>query len=247
VTLAYDGGEFQGWQVQPGVRTVQGEVERAFSKLAGGAEVRIHGSGRTDTGVHARGQVFHVDPPRAYTAEKWREALNGILPENVRVMRVREVSPEFHARYDARGKQYRYFIHNAPVVPPDLRGVRLGVRSPLDVAAMREGASALIGTHDFKSFSANRGGGEESTVRTLRRLEWIQEDETLCLLAEADGFLYRMVRQLAGALLRTGLGQLSPSDLRRLLRNPVRGNEAPTAPARGLFLWKVFYDEPSLN
>lgn len=244
-TVAYDGTGFQGWQVQPGARTVQEEIERAFERLCGGKRPRIHGSGRTDTGVHARGQVFHVDPERKtpYPPQKWLEALNGVLPPDIRIMDVRTVPAEFHARFDAVEKEYRYRIDTRPVVPPDLRFTRCPCRRTLDVEAMRAGAELLRGEHDFLSFSASRGAPERTTVRDLRRLEVVEEDEGLTLVAVADGFLYKMVRQLAGALLRVGSGELSLAELGDLVEVPERTHLAPTAPPQGLFLWNVRYPD----
>lgn len=242
MTAAYDGTAYQGWQVQPGTPTVQRAIEEAFGTLCGGTRPRIHGSGRTDTGVHARGQVFHVEPSRDYPPAKWVEALNGLLPPDIRILEARGVDPGFHARFSAEGKQYRYYIHNHPVLPPDLRLYRTHVRRPLRLEAMRRAAGRLVGTWDFTSFSAGRGGPEESAVRTLRRLELMREENgDLCLIAEADGFLYKMVRRLAGALIRAGLDELSPDDIQALLDRPERNHLAPTAPPRGLFLWRVEY------
>ncbi|MGA0333711.1 MAG: tRNA pseudouridine(38-40) synthase TruA [Kiritimatiellia bacterium] len=240
-TVAYDGAAFAGWQVQPGKRTVQGEIEKALGQLENSAPPRIHGSGRTDTGVHARGQVFHVDLHRNFSPPQLQKALNGILPEDIRIPDLRSVSPEFHARYDVVRKQYRYFVYNAEVMPPELRFTRHRIRKTLDLEGMRTAAALLQGEHDFLSFSANRGKPEQSTVRKLSRLEWTGQGPEFCLIAEADGFLYKMVRQLAGALLRVGLGELEISELSELIRHPVRNHLAPTAPPQALFLWQVHY------
>ncbi|MEX2606935.1 MAG: tRNA pseudouridine(38-40) synthase TruA [Kiritimatiellia bacterium] len=241
MTVAYDGTDFQGWQMQPDRRTVQEVIERAIGHISDGAPPRIHGSGRTDTGVHARGQVFHVDTHRDYSEVKWREALNGVLPGDVRILEVKQVASDFHARFDALSKQYRYFIYTHPVMPPDLRRYRLHVRTPLNVGAMVRAAEVLLGEHDFRSFSANRGREEETTVRTLHRLDLEREGQDLCLIAEADGFMYKMVRQLAGALIRTGLEELTVDDIQTLLDKPERNHQAPTAAPQALFLWKVLY------
>ncbi len=241
-TVAYDGTDFMGWQGQPGLRTVQGEVEGVIAQICGGRTARIHGSGRTDAGVHARGQVFHVDPPRAdFPPEKWKHALNGLLPPDIRILAAREVPGDFHARFEAVGKQYRYFVYRGEVMPPELRRTRLHERRPLDLPRMRTCADLLLGRHDFLSFSANRGVPEASTVRELRRLEWEEQGEECCLVAEADGFLYKMVRQLAGALLRVGRGELGPEEIRAMLLKPKRDHRAPSAPPQGLFLWRVDY------
>jgi len=246
MTVAYDGKNFQGWQVQPDSRTVQDEIEKAFEVICGGERPRIHGSGRTDTGVHARGQVFHVDPARVLTKEKWVEALNGVMPFDIRIMNAQEVSFDFHARFNAVCKEYRYFIYQGQVMPPELRGVRHHVRKPLDLEAMQKATDLLRGQHDFLSFSANRGKPEESTVRNLMDLRVEKATPECCVVAKADGFMYKMVRQLAGALLRVGLGELSLSELKTLLTHPERNHVAPTAPAQALFLWNVTYPDESL-
>lgn len=243
VTVAYDGEKFQGWQVQPGMRTVQDEIEKAFGVICAGEKPRIHGSGRTDAGVHARGQVFHVDPERVCPKEKWMEALNGLLPADVRVMDVNVVSPDFHARFDAVSKEYRYFIFQGPVLPPEIRRIRHHVRKELDVEKMCRAATLLQGEKDFLSFSANRGKPEESTVRTIMECRFTGGAPEYCFTVKADGFLYKMVRQLAGALLRVGRGEMSLPEFQKLLDQPVRNHLAPTAPPQALFLWEVLYPE----
>ncbi|WFB34425.1 tRNA pseudouridine(38-40) synthase TruA [Kiritimatiellota bacterium B12222] len=240
-TVAYDGAAFKGWQVQPGERTVQGEIEKALAVLCPSECPRIQGSGRTDAGVHARGQVFHVNVVRDFSDHRWQQALNGLLPDDIRVLKVRTVPADFHSRFDALSKQYRYFVYAEKAVPPDLRFTRTHIRKPLDMEAMKLGASLLQGEHDFLSFSANRGTVEESTVRTLYKMELIQTGPEICMVAEANGFMYKMVRQLAGALLRVGLGEMTPKDLQAMLDVPERNHLAPTAPAQALFLWYVTY------
>ena len=241
-TVAYEGSEFQGWQVQPGARTVQQVLEDAFATLQAGTSLRIHGSGRTDAGVHARGQVFHVDVERVYSLDKWREALNAVLPRDVQILEASEVGGDFHARFDARDKEYRYFLWTGPVCPPDLRRVRHHVRVPLNLEAMQQACALLRGEHDFRSFSAVRVDVEEDTVRDVQVLDLVSSGEELILTAKAPGFLYKMVRQLMGALLRVGKGELTLEDLQDLLDHPRVGHEAPSAPAQGLFLWQVRYE-----
>lgn len=244
VTVAYDGTAFQGWQVQPGARTVQGEVEAALARLAHGAHTRVHASGRTDTGVHARGQVFHFDAPRGdFAAATWHRALNGNLPHDVRAMGVREVPGNFHARFSALQKEYRYFIHTGAVRPPDLRHTRLHEPRPLDLAAISEACERLRGKHDFTSFSAVRDPPDENGVRILHDLRACRDADGIYFLAAANGFLYKMVRQIAGTLLRVGRGELSVPDITRLLAEPSRTPATVTAPAHGLFLWHVTYPE----
>lgn len=242
-TVAYEGSEYQGWQVQPGCRTIQQVIEQGMEQIQGGVSARIHGSGRTDAGVHARGQVFHVDVERSYTTEKWREALNAVLPGDVRIQSVEIVDPEFHARFDAVSKEYRYFMWLGPVCPPELRRIRHHIRSPLNLGQMEEAAHLLQGKHDFRSFSAVRVDADEDTVRTIRKLELSQQGHELILTAEAPGFLYKMVRQLTGALLRVGRGELTLSEVKALRDHPRVSHDAPSAPALGLFLWQVGYGE----
>ncbi|MCC5850937.1 MAG: tRNA pseudouridine(38-40) synthase TruA [Verrucomicrobia bacterium] len=244
MTVAYDGTAFQGWQIQANARTVQSEIESALSKICGGELVRIHGSGRTDSGVHARGQCFHFDAPRPdFTPETWMRALNGNLPFDVRILDARGVADDFHARFDVCAKEYRYFLRTHRIMLPELRHVRVLESRPLDLARMREACDLLVGTHDFTAFSAERGDGSSTDpVRTLTtlELETLPED-TLMIRAVAPGFLYKMVRQITGALLRVGRGELSLSRIEDLLSHPIRTGDTPTAPAHGLFLWRVRY------
>ena len=243
MTVAYEGEAYRGWQVQPDAPSVQETLERAFARLCDSDRPRIQGSGRTDTGVHARGQVFHVDPARDnYDPDKWREALNGVLPPDIRILRVREVAETFHARYDAVGKEYRYFLYPGRVMLPDMRRHRVRIAPTVDLDAMRAGAARLRGRHDFTAFSASRGGDEEvDPVRDLSVLDLIPDSQGIFLRAVADGFLYKMVRRLAGALIRVGEGGLTPDDLAEFLRDPRREALVPTAPPRALFLWNVDY------
>lgn len=244
LTTAYDGTAFSGWQVQPGKRTVQGEIESALSGLANNAEVRIHASGRTDTGVHARGQTFHFDPPRPdFSCDQWVRALNGTLPDDIRILRARPVPETFHARFDVLRKEYRYFLFHGPVMPPELRFTRLHVRPGLNPDAIRAACALLTGEHDFRAFSAIRDNPGENTVRRLDTLELLTGDDLWTLRAVAGGFLYRMVRQLTGTLLRVGRGELTPEDVARLLEAKERTPATVSAPPHGLFLWHVTYPD----
>lgn len=240
LTVAYDGTAYAGWQVQPHGITVQQTLEEAIGRIAG-AEVKLHGSGRTDQGVHARGQVAHVDLAHPIRPADLMKALNAILPVDIRVLRSRVVAPDFHARRSAAGKEYRYFIWNGDVVPPFVRLYRAHVRRPLDVAAMREAARLLCGGHDFGAFTANPNRVVESTVRTVTRLDVTRRGAEVVIRAEADGFLYRMVRSLAGWLIRVGEGAVEPAATRDILDSRERTARVPTAPPQGLFLWRVWY------
>ena len=241
-TIAYDGTDFFGWQAQPGRPTVQGAIESALRKLTG-TEIRVHSCGRTDTGVHARGQVAHFDLEKPW--ETWRllRAVNGLMPDSVRVTDLRVARPDFHARYDAAGKEYRYCIWNAPVACPLRRGQALHVRQPLDYSAMERAAKMLEGRRDFASFSANPHREIEGTVRTLWRLGVRKNGRLATITAAGDGFLYKMVRSLAGHLIRVGTGDVAPEETEALLAAQERTARVETAPAHGLCLWQIFYGE----
>lgn len=238
--VSYDGTDFSGWQVQAGRRTVQGVLQEAIRSVIG-AEIPVFCSGRTDTGVHARGQVVHFDLPDYRPAKKLFLAFNARLPEDVRIERISATRADFDARFSAKGKEYRYFIWNNPVATPDTRRTYTHVRPPLDIAAMKTAAAALEGRHDFAAFCANPGYERNGTVRRLDQLRVRKRGAAVVIVARGEGFLYRMVRSLAGFLIRVGLGELSPDDARRILESRERTAHVPTAPARGLFLWRVFY------
>ena len=238
--VSYDGTEFSGWQVQAGRRTVQAAVEESIRSVTG-AEVRVFCSGRTDTGVHARGQVIHFDLPEYRPAKKLFLGLNARLPEDVRIERITATRPDFDARFSATGKEYRYFIWNNPVPTPDTRRTHAHVRQKFDLKAMNAAAARLEGRHDFAAFCANPGYEREGTVRRLDRLRVSRRGPQVVIVARGEGFLYRMVRSLAGFLIRVGTGELPPAAAGEILESKTRTARVPTAPARGLFLWQVFY------
>ena len=239
-TVAYDGTVYSGWQVQPQHVSIQGEVERAIGEVTG-HRPRVHSSGRTDTGVHARAQPAHFDLPFSVDASRLQRGLNALLPPDIRVMDLRTVASDFHARYSATGKEYRYFLWNGPVLPPFALRYRTWERRPLDANAMREAARRLIGRHDFAPFSANPNREIDGTVRDLRALDVRRRGPEIVIVAQADGFLYRMVRSLAGFLIRVGRGELPPESADEILASGIRTARVPTAPPQGLFLWRVFY------
>lgn len=240
-TVAYDGGGFDGWQSQPGGNAVQDVIERRLAEIFGRA-VRVHGSGRTDAGVHARGQVFHFDADWRHGAAKLLAALRGGLPPTIQVTTARRVAADFHARFSATGKIYRYeIIHGGAAGPFEFRHC-WAVPRALDVAAMRAAAGVLRGRHDFAAFSADSGTERESTVRDLRRLDVTARGRRIRVTAEADGFLYKMVRSLVGALVAAGQGKLSSAEIVAQLRGGMRTHRIETAPPHGLFLEKVIYD-----
>jgi tRNA pseudouridine38-40 synthase len=240
LTVTYDGTQYAGWQLQPNGRTVQEVVEGAVGKIAGRA-VRVHGSGRTDAGVHANGQVANCSFDTQLSPATLLRALNANLPEDVRVLGVQEVGLEFHARFSAKGKEYRYQIDCGVAADPFLRAYAWHHPRPLNVAAMRKAAGLLKGRHDFSALSANPMRPVESPVRTISKLTLMKRGDILTISVAADGFLYRMVRSIIGALVKVGEGKLAVEELRKLVNAKKRTALIETAPAKGLFLWRVWY------
>ena len=243
LVVAYDGTNYEGWQVQKTGLGVQQRVEEAMQKIFQQL-CRVHGSSRTDTGVHALGMVAHVEIPRAafrMTTQKLVLALNAILPPDIRVRAATRARASFHARFDARGKQYRYLIWNHPAMNPLLRTQAWHVPLPLDLAAMRRAARFFVGRHDFKSFAVNRNYEMKSTVRTVTRCEVRRSGPALTVIIEGDGFLYKMCRGITGTLVQVGQGKFDPEEVESMLAAKDRRLAGMTAPALGLVLWKVFY------
>lgn len=240
-TAAYDGSLFFGYQVQPGKRTVQREIEAALAKMHHGREIRITASGRTDRGVHAAGQVFHFESPLSIPPENWTKALNSLLPGDIYIYQTESVFPDFHARFDVKMKEYRYRLLTRP--EPDLfrRFYTAHIKSPLDLQKMNEAAESIIGTHDFSCFCAANTDVKDK-VRTIYHLDVHQEgqDETVIRII-GSGFLYQMVRIITGTLLDVGTHVLSPEAVPEIIAGKNRGAASKTAPACGLTLWKVTY------
>ena len=245
MVVSYDGRPFQGWQSQAHRDTVQDRLELAFAKLCGGQRILVHGSGRTDAGVHARGQVAHADVPDfwRHDPEQSRAALNANLPPEIRVREARFVSEAFHARFAARGKIYRYRIWNSPVFDPFEIGRAWHFPGDLNSSVLRQAASRIIGQHDFAAFSANRGHRPASTVRTIRRFVVQQRGSLFTLDVEGNGFLYKMVRLLTGSLVRCAQGRAPLEWIDELLAG--RSKTSFAAPAEGLYLMRVLYRRPS--
>lgn len=243
LTIAYDGTNYAGWQVQKTGLGVQQRVEEALEKLFPGTG-RIHSSSRTDTGVHALGMAAHVEIEREkfrMPAAKLALALNAHLPEDIRVMSAQRCRADFHARFDATGKQYRYFVWNHTAMNPLLARQAWHVPRKLDLPAMRTAAKLFLGKHDFKSLAASRDYEAESTVRTLTRCDLKRSGPLLTFIIEGEGFLYKMCRGIAGTLVQVGQGKIAGGDIRRILAGKDRRLAGMTAPAHGLVLWKVFY------
>ncbi|NPA90148.1 MAG: tRNA pseudouridine(38-40) synthase TruA [Chloroflexi bacterium] len=237
-TVEYDGTDFFGFQVQPDVPTIQGALEEALERVTT-ASTRVVAAGRTDTGVHARGQViaFHSPWPRE-PEELWR-ALNAVLPESIALQDLEEVDEDFHPRYSARSREYRYFIHQRPVRSPLRLRYSLHVSHPLDEAALAAVASLIVGAHDFATFGDPTSG--ESTVREVFTSRWERHGEEWVYIIEANGFLRRMVRTLVMAQLWVGEGRWTPEDFEAALAAHDRSMSPPPAEPRGLHLWRVRY------
>ena len=236
---AYDGGAFAGWQSQAGVSGIQDVIETRLAELFK-TPVRIYGSGRTDAGVHARAQVFHFDAEWKHPPAKLRVAIASGVPDEIQIKSVSPAAADFHARFSATGKRYVYHLH-AGDADPFTRPFCWQILKPLDLSAMEAAAAVLRGSHDFRSFAADNGKVVEDTVRDLRRLDIVRRGRTIRVTAEANGFLYKMVRSLVGALVSVGEGGLTPAQIRALLAARVRTAAVKTAPPQGLFLEKVFY------
>lgn len=240
ITLSYDGTNFSGWQTQPGYRTVQETLEQAIGKLTG-ETIRANASGRTDAGVHAVGQVVNCYTTFRLPAQKLVRAINAHLPEDIVVQAVADMPQAFDANRDARRKLYRYVMHDGPVPDLFLRRYCWHVTKRLDVAAMQEAARALPGRHDFRSFETN-WPNRMSSVRTITHLTVNRFGEHIWLDVEADGFLYNMVRSIAGTLMYVGRGYWPASQVAAILQAEDRKQAGPTAPPQGLFLMRVTYD-----
>ena len=241
--VAYDGKNYAGWQVQKVGLGVQEKLEEVLKRFFPSSP-RVHSSSRTDAGVHAVGMVAHIELPRAefkMTPGKLVLALNAYLPEDIRVLTARRAPAEFHARFDASGKQYRYFVWNHAAMNPLLRTQAWHVPQKLDFKAIRAAAPLLSGKHDFKSFAANRNYEMETTVRNLTRCDVVRKGPLLSFIIEGDGFLYKMCRGIVGTLIQIGRGKFAVTDLKKMLDARDRREAGMTAPAHGLVLWRVFY------
>jgi tRNA pseudouridine38-40 synthase len=241
LTVAYDGRPFSGWQSQPNQNSIQDHLERAFIQIVA-APVTLHGAGRTDAGVHALGQVAHVDVPlHKMSPSTWMAAVNAHLSPEIRVIRCQLAMPGFHSQYSAAGKVYRYRIWNAPVFHPLEVGRSWHIPYHLDFDMLRAAADQLIGTHDFASFAANRGKAAVTTIRTIHQIRLHRRKELVVLEFEGSGFLYRMVRMLTGTIIRVAARRADIHWIAELLaaRGKIKTN--CTAPSAGLYLVRVKY------
>lgn len=238
--LEYNGSRYHGWQIQPQTVTIQGTLEACVSRITN-APVRVHAAGRTDAGVHARGQVAHFDTASSIALTSLVRGLNGLLPDDIVVRQAEEVSPDFHARHTALRKTYAYIIHNAAIPSAFRAPYAWYVPQPLDLQAMRTAALALQGEHDFSAFRA-ASCAARTPQRHLYRLAIRRSAARLVFVLCANGFLQHMARNIVGTLVMVGRGQLAASAVSAILQSRQRQQAGPTAPAHGLFLVQVVYD-----
>lgn len=240
-TIAYDGSGFAGYQVQPNSRTVQQELMKVLETIHKGQIIQVVASGRTDARVHATGQVIHFDTNLTIPVTGWLKALNVLLPEDIRVLTIEETDSSFHARYHTSGKTYRYKWDRSPVISPFTRNFMVHTKQRPNVEAMRRAAEAVLGTHDFSSFCAANTGVVDK-VRTVRRLDFEEHGEELHMVIEGSGFLYNMVRIIAGTLMEIGLGRRAVDEMAGIIAAADRNEAGKTAAAHGLYLEQVKYE-----
>ena len=237
-TIAYDGTDFLGYQIQARGRTVQGELEKTLNVITR-QHIRVVGAGRTDTGVHATGQVISFNLAWKHPIAHLHRALNAKLPPDIVVKALSAADVKFHPRFDARSRQYRYTILNQPVKDVLRQRYSLHVSRPVDVKRMQQASVALLGSHDFASFGKPPQGN--NTVRTVHQAVWQRNGSEIIFSISANAFLYRMVRNITGTLLLVGLGQMTVGEFKAVLQAAERSKAGPPAPPQGLCLVKVTY------
>lgn len=238
LTIAYDGTQYSGWQVQKNGQAIQPLIQQALQTILR-TQIALSGSGRTDAGVHARGQTAHFDAETTHDPKRLLRSINALLPSDIRILNLVPVPDDFHARYSAKSKIYHYYLHLTSISDPFTKLYCHQVFGRFDIDLLKQGAKEFLGTYDFTSFANT--GKEKDNVRTLFRLDVIEEPSGIRLEYEGNGFLYKMVRNITGTLLDVAAGKISPSEIKEILYARNRCQAAATAPARGLFLVKVIY------
>jgi tRNA pseudouridine38-40 synthase len=256
LTIEYDGTGFSGWQRQPNARTVQGEIEAVLSRICA-TPIQINGTSRTDAGVHALGQFASFKGDFGIPTDRIQLAANNMLAAtvgtprqcaDVRIVKVEEVPSDFHARFDCKGKTYRYIVRHGCEADVFRRNYAYQLKEELDIDAMREGAKHIVGTHDFACFQAAGGTPRETTVRTIFDLTVIEENEdTLWIEVTGDGFLYNMVRIIVGTLVEIGQGKRTAASVAETICSADRRKAGHTAPAEGLYLKEIYYDAEEMK
>jgi tRNA pseudouridine38-40 synthase len=242
LTIAYVGTNYSGWQVQPNGQAIQPLIQQALATVLR-SPINLTGSGRTDAGVHARGQTAHFDAPHAIDPSRLRISLNALLPPDIRILEIDPVDTDFHARYSATSKIYHYHFHLDPVIDPFVRLYRHHVFSPCDLKRIAEAIPQFLGTRDFLSFANEpaRGSASRGSVRTLLRLDLIEQKGGFRLEFEGTGFLYKMVRNISGVLLDIGTGKLDIEEIPKIFAAKDRRCSSAALPPQGLFLMQVKY------
>ncbi len=240
LTISYDGARYCGWQVQGTGDSIQSLVQKAL-QTALRHPLGLTGSGRTDAGVHARGQTAHFDSPIPFDRTRLLISLNALLPDDIRILATEPVAPDFHARYSAIGKIYHYHLHLDPVLDPFTRHYRTQVFSPVDLNKLKKGAGFFLGTHDFTSFANHKETAMQDSIRALKRLDVVEQKGGVRLEFEGNGFLYKMVRNITGTLLDVGSGKIDPESIPAIIAARDRRKAGPAAPPQGLFLMEVLY------
>jgi tRNA pseudouridine38-40 synthase len=249
LTIAYDGTDFHGWQMQANKPTVQGEIVAVLCRLTQ-EKVPLHGAGRTDAGVHALGQVASFRTQSALSSAEFQRALNALLPPTIRIVAAEETGPDFSARWSAKAKVYRYRLYRGKVVPPILWRYVLHYPFPLEEEAMNDAAARFTGVHDFSAFAASTGSEDDDKERNMVReifsgeFQRTEDGEELWFTVHGRSFLRYMVRKMVGTLLDVGRGKLKPEDIDKLYELKDRSKSGPTVPPQGLFMVCVDYDEP---
>lgn len=240
VTLEYDGTHYHGWQIQPNLTTIQGELEKALLRLTG-KTIRTYGAGRTDAGVHAVGQVAHFSSPASFQPEGWVRGLNALLPNDIAVSAVEEVDAAFHARFSAKNKIYSYFIYNGRKRSPLRRHRMWHIHPPLDTRKMKAAAKNLIGEHDFTSFCAAQAESDNRRI-DLKKIAIKRANDEIRITMEASRFLQHMVRNIVGFLVEVGRKRRSVDEIEEILKAKDRRKAGPTAPPHGLVLERIEYE-----
>lgn len=250
LTIAYDGSDFHGWQFQPGIPTIQGALDAAARKITQ-ERIVINGASRTDAGVHALGQVAHFRTQSALSPAEFQRAMNALMPPAIRVMAAEEVGPDFHARWLAQGKTYRYRIFRGRVLPPFEYRRALHFPWPLDEEAMAIAARHFEGEHDFTSFAASAGGEDDDRDRRMTRILFSSQivrcpdSDEIDYVVRGKSFLRYMVRKIVGTLIEVGKGRLSPDDIPQIFESRDRARSGPTLPPEGLYLVSLEYPDPT--
>ncbi|EOD01024.1 tRNA pseudouridine(38-40) synthase TruA [Caldisalinibacter kiritimatiensis] len=245
LTIEYDGTRFYGWQKQPNVITVQEEIEKAINKITG-EEIKIIGAGRTDRGVHAKAQVANFNTASRIPADRIKFALNSQLPEDISIKESEEVGEDFHSRYSAVGKEYRYLVYNNKTRSPLLRNYAYYVPYKLDVENIKAASKYFIDTYDFKGFMSS-GSSVKDTVRTIYDFSVLKKDSTIEFRIKGNGFLYNMVRIIVGTLIEVGNNKIKVEDIPNIIKSKDRSNAGHTALPQGLYLYRVYYNNSEIR